>query len=203
MTKQSETQKNNNLYYKFFYWGPLLFRVKIRPPDLKKCLKLCSKKSSSFNDSLAGVIKQEHYVSPHSLVKIITNYLGPFQDAYTRWYGKPLTKRMELKMSWVNYMTAGEFNPPHIHPGSDFSSVLFLKIPPKLREEHKKFIGTGAGPGALSFIYGESQTYSLNSRYFFPEEGDLFIFPETLIHFVSPFMSKGERISISANFKLV
>jgi hypothetical protein len=188
--------------YNFYYWGPLLFKVKMVPQDLKKCAKLCSKKASSANETLAGVIKHEHYVSHKKYVDILSPYLSSFQHAYDQWYGKPLTKGFILTSAWVNFMVAGEFNPPHIHNKCDFSSVLFINIPDKLKEEHKKYTGTGSGPGSITFRYGEYHPYSPNSQSFFPEEGDLFIFPANLTHFVAPFLSKGERISMSANFKL-
>jgi uncharacterized protein (TIGR02466 family) len=187
--------------YNFYYWGPLLFKIKIQQEDLKKCAALCSKQSSRVNDTLAGAIKHEHYVSSNAFIRIIDPYLQAFGEAYQNWYGKPITQTSIL-MSWVNFMRAGEFNPPHTHPGCDLSSVLFIKIPEALKEEHKKFTGTGSGPGALSFTYGEFQPHIISNRFFFPEEGDLFIFPATLTHFVTPFMSEGERISMSANFKL-
>jgi uncharacterized protein (TIGR02466 family) len=188
--------------YSFFYWGPLLFKIKLRPDDLKACAKLCSKKSSEVNDTLAGVIKHQHYVSSQKFYDIIDPYLVSFRHSYRQWYGKPLTSTIKVVMAWVNFMKAGEFNPPHIHDDCDFSSVLFVKIPEKLKEEHKKFEGVSGGPGAISFSYGEFQSYSLHTKAFFPEEGDLFIFPATLTHFVAPFVSPGERISISANFRL-
>jgi len=187
--------------YNFYYWGPLLFKIKIQQEDLKKCAALCSKQSSRVNDTLAGAIKHEHYASSNAFVRIIDPYLQAFGEAYQNWYGKPITQTSIL-MSWVNFMRAGEFNPPHTHPGCDLSSVLFIKIPEALKEEHKKFTGTGTGPGSLSFTYGEFQPHAISTRYFFPEEGDFFIFPATLTHFVTPFMSEGERISMSANFKL-
>jgi len=187
--------------YNFYYWGPLLFKIKIQQEDLKKCANLCSKKSSLVNETLAGGIKHEHYVSSNAFVKIIDPYLSTFAHAYHNWYGKTITQTTIL-MSWVNFMRAGEFNPPHTHPNCDLSSVLFVKIPEALKEEHKKFTGTGSGPGSLSFTYGEFQPHGISNRFFFPEEGDLFIFPATLTHFVTPFMSEGERISMSANFKL-
>ena len=187
--------------YNFYYWGPLLFKIKIQQEDLKKCADLCSKQSSLVNDTLAGAIKHEHYVSSNTFIKIIDPYLNIFAEAYRNWYGKTI-HQTSILMTWVNFMRAGEFNPPHTHPGCDLSSVLFIKIPEALKEEHKKFTGTGSGPGALSFTYGEFQPHMISNRFFFPEEGDLFIFPATLTHFVSPFLSKGERISMSANFKL-
>ena len=108
---------------------------------------------------------------------------------------------MLIMRAWVNFMVAGEFNPPHTHMSCDFSSVLFVKVPEGLKEEHKKFTGTGGGPGALSFMQGGAQNFSISHINLLPEEGDFYMFPATLTHFVSPFTSKGERISISANFK--
>ena len=187
--------------YNFYYWGPLLFKIKIQQEDLKKCANLCSKKSSLVNDTLAGAIKQEHYVSPNAFITIINPYLNIFAEAYQNWYGKPMT-RTTILMAWVNFMRAGEFNPPHTHPNCDLSSVLFVKIPKALKKEHSKHSIRGPGPGSLSFNYGEIQPHGICQRFFFPEEGDLFIFPATLTHFVTPFMSEVERISMSANFKL-
>ena len=189
--------------YNFYYWGPLLFKVKMVPQDLKKCIKLCSKKSSFVNETLAGVIKHEHYVSSSKFAKIIEPYLNTFSQCYKEWYGTPLKKQISITAAWANFMSAGEFNPPHVHTSCHFSSVLFVKVPDELKEEHKKFKGTGGGPGSLAFNYGESLSHSINHMYFFPEEGDFFIFPSTLTHFVAPFLSKGERISMSANFSFL
>ena len=187
--------------YNFYYWGPLLFKIKMQQEDLKKCADLCSKKSSKVDETLAGVIKHQHYISATHYSKIINPYLGPFQQAYRNWYGKTITQT-PIHSSWVNFMRAGEFNPPHIHLNCDLSSVLFVKIPEGLKEEHKKFTGTGGGPGTLSFTYGEPHLHVISIQSFFAEEGDFFIFPATLTHFVAPFLSKGERISMSANFSL-
>ena len=188
--------------FHFFYWGPLLFRIKLSKKDLKKCTKLCSKESSVVSDTLAGVIKHQHYVGTEKYYDILVPYFQSFRKSFREWYGKPLVKELTMITAWVNFMKAGEFNPPHVHSGCDFSSVLFIQIPQKLAEEHKKFSGTAAGPGGLTFQHGESQPYSICGKNFFPEEGDLFLFPATLSHFVAPFRSQGERISMSANFRL-
>jgi len=198
----NQSDSSKKYPYNFFYWGPLLFQIKLQLEDLKECAKLCSKKSSLVNNTLAGVIKHEHYVSPSQYNKIIDPYLNSFRHAYHHWYAEPLTKKIMTVTAWVNFMVAGEFNPPHIHTQCDFSSVLFVKVPEKLKEENKKFTGTGGGPGSISFTYGETQPHSTSHKNLFPEEGDFFIFPATLVHFVCPFMSKEERISISANFRL-
>ena len=196
---KQNTKHLESLAYEFSYWGPLLFKIKLSSQDLKKCAQLCSKKSSCVNDSLAGVIKHQHYISSLKFYKIIDPYLTSFRDCFQQWYAKPLTHKILITSSWVNFMRAGEFNPPHIHDNCEFSSVLFVKIPEKLKQENKKFQGSGGGPGSIAFTYGEFQPYSIFSRFFFPQEGDFFIFPATLTHFVAPFMYKDERISISAN----
>ena len=197
-------KQNNNesISYNYFYWGPMLCNIKIPATDLKKFAKLCTKKSSLVNETLAGVIKHEHYISGQKFYDIVEPYLVSFRHCFQQWYGKSLHNKILIRSAWVNFMTAGEFNPPHIHGDCDFSSVLFIKVPEKLKEEHKNFKGSGVGPGALIFMYGESHPYSIATRTCFPEEGDLFIFPATLTHFVAPFMCKEERISMSANFKL-
>ena len=196
------TDHKNALSYKFFYWGPLLFKTKLQSKDLKECVKMCNKESSPVNETLVGVIKHEHYISTHQYYKVVEPYLGVFKHCYRGWYGEDLSQKIRVVMAWVNFMVAGEFNPPHVHKHCDFSSVLFVKVPDELKEEHKNFKGRGGGPGSLAFSYGESLSHSINHMYFFPEEGDFFIFPSTLTHFVAPFLSKGERISMSANFKL-
>ena len=188
--------------YNFFYWGPLLFKIKVSPKDLKKFASLCSKKDSSAQETLVGVIEHEHYVNSTKYDKIIEPYLDSFRHCYQHWYGQLLTKKITTATTWVNFMKAGEFNPPHIHTRCDFSSVLFTKIPSKLKEENKAFKGKGGGPGAITFIYGEFSVNNIHSHFFFPEEGDFFMFPASLNHFVAPFLSKGERISMSANFRL-
>ena len=192
--------KKNTTPYDLFNWGPILCRIKINPSDLKKYVELCSKKTSSVNEKLAGLIKHEHYIDIQKYEEILNPYISIFYKAFKHWYGLAAPAKVLVRRAWVNFMVAGEFNPPHIHANCDFSSVLFVKIPEELKEEHKKFTGTGGGPGALSFFHGGSQNFSICYRDFLPEEGSFYIFPAALRHFVSPFTSKGERISISANF---
>ena len=198
---KQNTKHQESLAYKFSYWGPMLCKIKLSSQDLKKFAKLCTKKGSFVNEKLAGIIKHEHYISPQKFYDVMESHLISFRHCYNQWYGQPLTQKIMIDAAWVNFMVAGEFNPPHIHSKCDFSSVLFVKVPEKLKEENKKFPGAGKGPGSISFMYGEERPHSMTYKGFFPEEGDLYIFPADLEHWVYPFISKGERISISANLK--
>ena len=100
-------------------------------------------------------------------------------------------------------MKSGESNPPHIHTNCQLSTVLYLQIPSGLKKENKEYKGKSAGPGSVVFTYGESRDYVVDEKSFLPVKGDFFVFPYNLKHYVSPFKSKGERISVSANFKIL
>ena len=76
---------------------------------------------------------------------------------------------------------------------------IYLKIPEALKEENKKYIGTGRGPGSIMFTYGEGGKNFITYQSHFPEERDIFVFPASLKHYVAPFVSAGERISVSGN----
>jgi len=169
--------EGSKMNYNFYYWGPLLFKIKLRPQDLKKCAKLCSKKVRHFNKELAGIIKHEHIVDRDSLVSILLPYLSTYRHSYEKWYGSPLTKKINMLTAWVNFMKAGEFNPPHVHTKCDLSSVLFIKITEDIKKENEAFKGKGGGPGSLSFTYGEKNPLAISGKSFLPEEGDFFYFP--------------------------
>ena len=133
--------KNNKPLYQLFNWGPILCKMNLEPTDLKKSIQLCSKETSSVNEHLAGLIKHEHSIDIQKYGEIINPYVSIFYQSFQRWCGQPPPAKMRVVTAWVNFMVAGEFNPPHNHMNCDFSSVLFVKIPEELKEEHNKFIG--------------------------------------------------------------
>ena len=190
----------NKFNYFFPYFGPLLVGTNLTKDQLKKLKKICNKKIS-HNKMLAGHFKDEYLLNVTDYGNIIKPQLELYQKLYKDFYLKEL-KSIQTKVAWVNYMKAGDFNPPHVHPGCRFSSVIFLKIPKELTTELNEFEGTGEGPGHLVFRYGEYQERDLNNMWAtMPKEGDMFIFPSFLAHWVFPFKSKNvERISIAANY---
>ena len=56
--------------------------------------------------------------------------------------------------------------------------------------------------GTISFHHGEKRKWYADCHTFYPEVGQLFMFPASLKHMVSPFKSKVERISVAGNFTL-
>tara|TARA_R100000315_G_C5181736_1_gene105441 strand:- start:174 stop:776 length:603 start_codon:yes stop_codon:yes gene_type:complete len=187
--------------WQFFYWGPLLFHTTILPGHLKKLRSICRKDPKlDHRKSLAGIIQHEYTIELRDYLEIMVPYLSDFNQAAKEWYSFKKGADIVVTSAWVNYMKAGEFNPPHIHTGCDFSSVLFLDIPEELKKENKAYVGTASGPGCIQFLSGEPSKYSIHQKTFFPNEGDFFMFPGSLRHLVYPFKSDIERISIAANY---
>ena len=190
-------------YWQFYYWGPLLFRNTISSEDILKLKSICHKKpENDFRKKLAGILKYEYKIDNLKFMNIMNPYFKEFRQAMIEWYACKAVPKIEVTSVWVNYMKAGEFNPPHVHTRCDFSSVIFLDIPEELKKENKEYLGTAAGPGSLQFMHGDPVDHTINQKTFFPEKGDFFMFPGTLRHLVCPFQSDIERVSVAANFKV-
>ena len=184
----------------YYFWGPVLFRAKLKNIDLQSLKNLCEKNpKKDYRHTLAGDIREEYSIDRFKAKKILEPYLFYFKHCFNNWYARDIPE-LEPTSAWVNYMKPGEFNPIHIHTLCDFSSVVFIDIPDELKKEIKQFKGTGKGPGSLTFLYGEESPYHVNMQSFIPVEGDMFMFPYSLRHTVSPFKSNCERVSIAINF---
>ena len=111
----------------------------------------------------------------------------------------PTMDNIHMAHSWVVSQYAGEYNPWHHHSG-DFSSVIYLKLPPKMNEEwEEEWKDHYPANGLIEFMFGENQGFRSDNLKFKPEVGKLLMFPSWLKHFVYPFKSKGERRSMSFN----
>jgi len=70
----------------------------------------------------------------------------------------------------------------------------------ELKKEHEEYKGKSCGPGGIQFIYGNGPRDAITYMSFLPEEGDMFIFPAWLKHWVAPYKSDCTRITVSGNF---
>ena len=186
-----------------FNWGPCVIKVKI-VDELKNILLHDGDKSNiDFKNKLAGIIEKEKGYGEETKKKVVpflAQYLGVYDQMYQKFVSKPYDKKPEYIISalWINYQKANEFNPPHDHDGK-LSFVTYLSIPDELKKEHAAYVGKSCGPGGIQFIYGNGPRDCITYQSFFPEEGDMFIFPAWLKHWVAPFKSDCTRISVSGN----
>jgi|TARA_A100000172_G_scaffold51595_1_gene32475 uncharacterized protein (TIGR02466 family) len=185
-------------------WGPCVVRLKIKEEFKKLLLDEGKKCTEDYTTKLAGILDKEVGYGDQAKKKILptlSQYIGVYDQAYQKFVNKPYDKMPEYVMSalWINYQKPNDFNPPHDHDGK-LSFVIYLGIPDELKAEHATYKGKSCGPGGIQFIYGNGPRDAITYMSFFPEEGDMFIFPAWLKHWVAPYKSDCTRISVSGNF---
>tara|TARA_E500000331_G_scaffold356458_1_gene414878 strand:- start:359 stop:1072 length:714 start_codon:yes stop_codon:yes gene_type:complete len=98
---------------------------------------------------------------------------------------------------WVNINYQHSYNNVHTHPGCWYSGVFYLKVPEETR-----------GSGSLQFLSGQSKYMSdfthcskrdADNFVVDPKEGDLLLFPSSMLHYVEPNEVDFDRISIAFN----
>lgn len=108
---------------------------------------------------------------------------------------------LEFHGMWLVSQKAGDFNPCHIH-GSDFSSVVYIRLPPDLEEEWKADKEHYPTVGTIEFLDGRPGPFTRTMFRMRPRVGTIVVFPSWLPHLVYPFRSEGERRSVSFNMAI-
>ena len=187
-----------------FNWGPCVIRVKVKEDFRKLLLEEGKKSTEDYTTKLAGILDKEVGYGDESKKKILpmlSQYIGVYDQAYQKFVNQPYDKTPEYVLSalWINYQKPNDFNPPHDHDGK-LSFVIYLDIPDKLKEEQSVYKGKSCGPGGIQFVYGNGPREAITYMSFFPQAGDMFIFPAWLKHWVAPYKADCTRISVSGNF---
>ncbi|HEX8063982.1 MAG TPA: TIGR02466 family protein [Allosphingosinicella sp.] len=110
-------------------------------------------------------------------------------------------RRLKLDSLWVNVLKPGGSHSGHIHPHSVVSGTVYVTVPPgsgalKLEDPRLPMMMAAPlrredAPEALrTFVYAE------------PAPGTVFLWESWLRHEVAPGSGRGERISISFNYRL-
>ena len=192
------------IQYQLFRWGPCLGKLKISEENRLLLLKEAQASKTDFESRLAGIInKQVAFRDSNLFEEFFGKIFELYADALQKWTGDDsinFKQKYELDSLWANFQGPGDFNPPHDHDGS-LSWVIYLDIPEVLKLENSKYKGRSAGPGGITFIYGDGPRESVTHHSFVPEAGDMYIFPAWLKHWVFPFKSQCTRISVSGNVR--
>ena len=203
MSKGKKKEKNPQIEVRTFNWGPCVIKLKIQDDFKKVLLSEIKKSSENYNHKLAGQIEKEIGYTQESRDKVIpylAPYLGIYDQMFQKYQGKMYDKKPEYALTalWCNFQRQYEFNPPHDHDGK-LSFVIYLSVPEPLRKENEKYTGKSCGPGGIQFMYGEGIRDCITYMSYFPKDGEMFIFPAWLKHWVSPFESDCVRVSVSGN----
>ena len=193
-----------NIKVDVYNWGPCVTRLKVTDDLVETLLKEGKNNKLDFRDKLAGIIDNETGYSDESKKKVLpqlSQYLGVYDQVYQNYVKEAYEKKPEyiLTSLWINHQRPYEYNPPHDHDGR-VSFVIYLQVPDKLKKENKKYTGRSCGPGGIQFLYGNGPRDCVTTMSFFPEVGDMFLFPSWLKHWVAPYKSDCTRISVSGNF---
>lgn len=110
-------------------------------------------------------------------------------------------RKLKLDNIWVNVMKPGAVHTGHIHPHSVVSGTVYVAVPPgsgTLKLEDPRLPMLMAAPTRLPDAADDLQPFI----YADPSPGTVFLWESWLRHEVMPNRAKGERISVSFNYRL-
>ena len=203
----SETKTKFNLIKIF---GPSIFKVQIPMETVDKLNNYVDKIIEDKNKSkeldqgkdLVGDVTQEFSLENEFTQS--SGWLNFLAASAKKWIEletqKTITK-FQLRQSWIVRQFQNEYNPTHWHSGH-ISGAGFLKIP-KTLGAHTQSVKSGNKlyrGGQLQLIHGSRQFMSRSTFTIEPKVGDMYLFPNYMMHTVFPFKnSNEERRSISFN----
>ena len=177
---------------------------------------LASKDAASYGDQLVGQLEKETLVPLEVLRQaglsvflenLVTQYVFQCQlQKYPEERVSVLNSNYQSAITsmWVISQMEHEYNPMHVHPKSDVSAVLYLKMPEMLADRK----AGRTDDGCITFIgnAGADTRLSKPVLQIKPEVGDLYLFGANQLHSVNPFRCPEaqvdkERRSISFNSK--
>jgi uncharacterized protein (TIGR02466 family) len=99
--------------------------------------------------------------------------------------------------SWFNFNLINNYNVMHNHPGSVFSSVVYLT------DDNSPLVlsDVGSSRNTSAAITKTANIFQTEFKYK-PKKGDYIIFPSWFLHHVEPNNNDNLRISLATNFKI-
>ena len=195
-------------------FGPKIFKVQLSDDIVKKLINITDKLIIDDNRekngcNLAGQIAEEikiqkQVLKENKLYDLFKMYLKGYVEhclSMSDYFDDGSKNKVicDISSMWFNEMKSGEYNPAHFHTRCHVSSVLYLKIPknrPKRNIECKEdkdgtidFIDRSISPDLL-----QQGVLSIQ-----PQEGEMYIWPSSLLHCVYPFLGDEVRRSIAWN----
>jgi uncharacterized protein (TIGR02466 family) len=187
-------------------FGPTIGKTRISRNFIKKInseFDLKTKnKNSDYSSKLASQIKNEIKLNSNFIKKNLAKEIIINAKKFLK--NEKISKIKEIRIlnMWVVRQFKGEYNPIHYHEG-DLSGVGYLKLPKNMtrnKEVKNKKIRTN---GTIDFINGQKNFLSKSIYNVIPKIGDMYIFPNYLMHTAYPFNIEGERRSFSFNLKII
>lgn len=187
-------------------FGPVIGKTRISNNFIKKInnefdLKI-KNKNSDYSSKLASQIRNEIKLNSNFIKKNLAKEIIIDAKKFLKNEKIKNIKEIRILNLWVVRQFKGEYNPVHFHEG-DLSGVGYLKLPKNMttnKEVKNKKIRTN---GTIDFINGQKNFLSKSIYNVIPKIGDMYIFPNYLMHTAYPFNIEGERRSFSFNLKII
>ena len=131
------------------------------------------------------------------LVRLLSRHVAAFAEACAMDLGG---RRLRLDSLWVNVLKPGGVHSAHLHPHSVVSGTFYVAVPSgagRLKLEDPRLPMLMAAPPRRADAPEAQQTFV----YADPKPGTLFLWESWLRHEVVAGSGKGERISISFNYR--
>ncbi len=131
------------------------------------------------------------------LVKLLNRHVAGFAEACAF---DLAGRKLKLDSLWVNVMKPGATHSGHIHPHSVVSGTVYIAVPPgagAIRFEDPRLGLMMAAPLRRDGAPEDLRTFA----YVDPAPGTLLLWESWLRHEVMPHEGKGERMSVSFNYR--
>ena len=187
-------------------FGPAIGKTRISKKFIKKIndefdLKV-NNRNSDYSSKLASQIKNEIKLNNNFIKKNLVKEIIFNVQKFLKKEKIKNIKEIRIINLWVVRQFKGEYNPIHYHEG-DLSGVGYVKLPKNMTTNNlirNKKIKTN---GTIDFINGQKNFLSKSIYNVVPKIGDMYVFPNYLMHTAYPFNTEGERRSFSFNLKLI
>jgi uncharacterized protein (TIGR02466 family) len=197
-------QQNKNKIYRQDWWAtPIWFFDINEKIDFKKIEQEClieknndkvGRFKSNKNGWQSDLIVFNKYKEIENLLFYITNNV----KSVIKDFGLKKNYKLFVNEYWININNKNGFNKSHIHPGSLFSSVIYIKVPKNSgkivfeRNPLETFI--------LEQYCDEKNPFISPNISYEPIDKRVLIFPSYLSHYVEKNETDEDRISIAINF---
>lgn len=156
----------------------------------------------NFSEYLAGKNSFQIKVDREFLVKHdIESYVMSLGQFYIQQVGAPFPN-ICMGSLWINFGYKGDFNPIHTHD-SLLSGTIYIHQDEGIMQEmeagsHGR--ATSSIPGMTHFAhdlnYHPFNRFTYSNKF---EKGKMIMFPSWLTHWVNPFNTDGERVTVAFN----
>ena len=159
-------------------------------------------KENNFNDYLAG--KNSYQIKMNSNYmreNNIDSYILSLGEHYINNLNAPFSK-IKMGSTWINYGYKGDYNPIHTHDALLSGCFYIYQDEGIMKEQENNFSGRDASsvPGMTHFVH-DLNSHPFN-RFTYSNKfvaGEIIMFPSWLTHWVNPFQTDGERVTIAFN----